>query len=397
MRFIKSWPDWLRQQIRTPRLSEEELKQHLVRLQRRLPQPVIWVFGKTQSGKTSIIRTLTGRTDAEIGDGFRPCTRTSRIYRFPEEEACLLQFLDTRGLGESGYDPREDLEQYESEAHLILVTVKAMDLALNPVLEPLERIHKVHPEWPILVVQTTLHEGYPHPEMDHPPYSTDLEDWKEAPELVRSLRQQQQLFSRFTQHFVWVDLTLPEDGFTPESLGEERLWEALETLVPEGVFGMLRSENETRQALSDFYSRRAAPHIWAHALLAGGAGALPLPLAALPLVFAIQFKMVRSIAQLSGQELRRQEVLEVLGGLGAGLALSAGGGELSKLVPAFGSAVGALSGAASTYALGKTFCIWLNYRKRGDRLEKKLLREIYQEQLNEGRQRLREYWEERGS
>src|SRR5262249_1966580 len=75
---------------------------------KRTPIPVFWLFGKTQSGKTSIIRFLTGADDAEIGRGFKPCTRFSREYRFPTEEAPLLIFLDTRGLEEPGYNADED-------------------------------------------------------------------------------------------------------------------------------------------------------------------------------------------------------------------------------------------------------------------------------------------------
>lgn len=40
----------------------EEVKQ-------RLPIPVFWLLGKTQSGKTSLIRALTGSNSAEIGNG----------------------------------------------------------------------------------------------------------------------------------------------------------------------------------------------------------------------------------------------------------------------------------------------------------------------------------------
>ena len=47
--------------------------------------PVVWLVGKVQSGKTSIIRALTQATDAEIGAGFRACTRTARVFDFPDE------------------------------------------------------------------------------------------------------------------------------------------------------------------------------------------------------------------------------------------------------------------------------------------------------------------------
>lgn len=49
----------------------------------RARAPVIWLLGMVGSGKSSIIRTLTGSSDAEVGTGYRPCTATARIYEFP--------------------------------------------------------------------------------------------------------------------------------------------------------------------------------------------------------------------------------------------------------------------------------------------------------------------------
>ena len=66
--------------------------------------PVVWLLGKVQSGKTSIIRALTQASDAEIGSGFRACTKTARVFDFPAE-APIIRFLDTRGLGEVGLRP----------------------------------------------------------------------------------------------------------------------------------------------------------------------------------------------------------------------------------------------------------------------------------------------------
>src|SRR6201999_124668 len=86
-----------------------DLDKTLAELRAKTPAPVFWLLGKTQSGKTSIIRHLTGAEDAAIGSGFRPCTRTSRLYQFPTADAPLLTFLDTRGVDEPGYDATEDL------------------------------------------------------------------------------------------------------------------------------------------------------------------------------------------------------------------------------------------------------------------------------------------------
>ena len=40
----------------TPRLTDEELRDTVARLRQGVPPPVVWLFGKVQSGKTSIIR-----------------------------------------------------------------------------------------------------------------------------------------------------------------------------------------------------------------------------------------------------------------------------------------------------------------------------------------------------
>src|SRR5437764_8683635 len=100
-----------------------QLQEEMDRLRKHEHVPVFWLFGKTQSGKTSIIKYLTGADAAEIGQGFRPCTRFSRLYEFPTAEAPLLTFLDTRGLDEPGYDPAEDLDRFNAQAHVVIVTV----------------------------------------------------------------------------------------------------------------------------------------------------------------------------------------------------------------------------------------------------------------------------------
>src|SRR5713226_8368599 len=98
--------------------KETKLQQRLENVRQRAPVPVFWLFGKTQSGKTSLIKFLTGADDAGIGQGFKPCTRFSREYHFPTAEASLLIFLDTRGMEEPGYDPRDDLARFDALAHV---------------------------------------------------------------------------------------------------------------------------------------------------------------------------------------------------------------------------------------------------------------------------------------
>jgi hypothetical protein len=84
----KDLRDTLADAVFKPRISEEKLAERVEAIKRRLPIPVIWLLDKAQSGKTSLIRALTGRDDTEIGNGFQPCTRTARLYDFPDTALC---------------------------------------------------------------------------------------------------------------------------------------------------------------------------------------------------------------------------------------------------------------------------------------------------------------------
>lgn len=164
-RFQRTWRrvrDWFRGEATVGAADLDTLRA-------KTPAPVLWLYGKTQSGKTSVVRFLTGAEDAEIGSGFRPCTRTSRKYPFPTPDAPVFTFLDTRGVDEPGYDPAEDLAAFDAEAHLLLVTCRITDFATGRVRETLKTIRDANPRRPVLLVLTCLHEAYP--QQQHPqPY-----------------------------------------------------------------------------------------------------------------------------------------------------------------------------------------------------------------------------------
>src|SRR5579871_2123018 len=87
LKRVKEWLSTLGRQA--------SIQEGLGKLRDKSPTPVLWLFGKTQTGKSSLVRYLTGALDAEIGEGFRPCTRHSRQFDFPTSETPLLRFLDT--------------------------------------------------------------------------------------------------------------------------------------------------------------------------------------------------------------------------------------------------------------------------------------------------------------
>lgn len=389
--------DWLQnvwRHVRAPRVSDERLNQRLEEIHRELPSPVFWLLGKAQSGKTSLIRALTGSERAEIGNGFRPCTRTAQIYPFPDEENCLVRFLDTRGLGEVAYDPAEDIRVFEKQAHCLVVVMKAMDHAQQSVLAAARAILKTHPEWPLLVVQTTLHEGYPTPGTPHVvpyPFAGDPLPPSVPADLARSLAAQRQCFAGLRARFVPVDFTLPEDGYEPQYYGLEALWEAVEEAVPLGLRAMLSEADAARRTLRDVYFRAAHPHILSHSIAAGLVAGVPVPMVDISLFLGIQGKLFHALASIYGQEMSAQRMGEITGALGVGFLVRWGGRELLKFIPGLGSAASALFAAASTYALGCTLCAYFSRLRDGDVPDPASLRRLYNEQYAEGRRRLREY------
>ncbi|BCU07605.1 YcjF family protein [Allochromatium tepidum] len=387
----------LTEALLNPRVDDGALESTLASARERLPLPLIWLIGKTQSGKTSIIRALTGSPAAEIGNGFQPCTRSSRIYDFPAE-APVVRFLDTRGLGEVDYDPEEDIRFGESLAHLLLVVMKAGDLDQEAVLEVVRAVRRRHPEWPLVIAQTTLHEGYPS-DFEHPqPYPFGTEPWPASlpPDLTRALRAQRDragdLPGRAPVRWVPVDLTLPEDGYAPADYGLEALWEAIDTLSTLPLRHLLGRDPD----VLDLFERAAHPHIVGYALAAAGVGALPVvDLAGVP---AIQAKMLQSLAALHAQTWDRRTILEFLGLLGTGVGIAYGtrmaGRTLIKLVPYLGQTLGAVWGAsasgATTFALGKAAAYYLRRRNLGLSTEARALRRVFADQITQGARLLRD-------
>ncbi len=380
----------LRDALLDPHVDSARLDQALHEAQARQPLPVLWLLGKTQAGKTSIIRALTGSEAAEIGNGFQPCTRTARFYDFPAE-APVVRFLDTRGLGEVAYDPAEDIQYCEARAHLVLGVVKAADIRQDEVFAVLRAIRRRHPDWPVLIAQTGLHELYP-PGGEHiVPYLYDQEPRPpQVPnDLSRALAEQRRRLGALPgspPQWVPVDLTQPEDGWEPVNYGLDALWSAIEQVSTLRLQALLRGDSSVRDA----YAQAAHPHIVGHALAAAGVGALPLvDLVGVP---TVQAKLLHALAHVYEQTWDRRSVSEFLGLLGAGVGVSYVtrllGREVVKLIPGWGQTVGAVWGATAsgttTFALGKAAAYYFAKRRAGKPVDAGRLRQIYADALIAG-------------
>jgi uncharacterized protein (DUF697 family) len=335
--------------------------------------PVVWLLGKVQSGKTSIIRELTQSGGAEIGSGFRACTRTARVFDFPAE-APIIRFLDTRGLGEAAYDPAEDIGFCEERSHLILAVVKALDLEQQAVLDVIRTVRRRHPDWPVVVAQTSLHEGYARGQ-HHPlpyPFGTTATVDALPRDLMRAIEHQRAVFRALPDGdeltFVPIDFTQTGDGFEPTDYGRDALVDALIAAAPSAVAAALAA---LPPAHADTAARKAGSHILGFALAAGASDAVPL--AGAVAVPVVQAAMLHQLAKLYGVEWDKRAYAEFAGALGTGtlvrVASTFGVRQLVKLIPVYGQTAGAAAAAAAsfaaTYAMGKAAVHFLTARQQG--------------------------------
>jgi len=317
-----------------------------------------------------------------------------------------VRFLDTRGLGEVDYDPSEDLAQCEDRSHLLIAVVRVADARPSALLEVLRDIRRRHPDWPLVIAQTTLHEAYPDSDGHLQPYPFDQEGWEnEAPdELRRLLLAQREYLGKALSgagpvRWVPIDFTLPDDDFDPPDYGVDALWSAIEEATSLGLEARLRAD----PAVSDVFARAAHPQIVGYSLAAAAVGALPM--VDLALVPSVQARMLFTLGRLYERPWDRRRSAEFLGLLGGGIASAYGlrmaGRSLFKLVPGWGQTLGAAWGATSsgalTFALGKAAGYYLYRSRAGHPVEARVLREVHARALERGRSLIRSSSKDRDS
>lgn len=365
------------------RPDDRQFQARLEDARKRAPAPVFWLFGRTQTGKTSIVKHLTGVDDAEIGSGFRPCTRFSREFPFPNAEAPLLTFLDTRGLDEPGYDPAEDLANFDDRAHVMVVTVKVLDHAQENLLRHLRTVRDAKPSRPVLLALTCLHEAYP--QQQHPtpyPFKDTLFPEGQPQELLRSIAAQQERFKGLVDDIVPIDLTRPEEGFAEPNYGGEELRQSILDHLPSAYRQSMLALDKVTHEFRDAAMRRAMPLILSYSTLAAGAGAIPVPFVDLLLLPGIQAKMVHALADVYGQQMTTQRFWEIASSLGSGVIARQAAREAAKFIPGIGVAAGAALAWGLTFALGRAFCQYFQSMHEGHIPDPTHLKRLFEEEIN---------------
>lgn len=122
-----------------------------------------------------------------------------------------------------------------------------------------------------------------------------------------------------------------------------------------------------------------------YSTLAAVAGAMPLPgigIIADLAVIAIQTKMVHDIGQHWGHNMDRAAIRAFIGGVAGSAGLRIAINNLSRFVPGWGSAVGATTSFAATYALG---IVAQRYFEAGRGLDESELKSLFAEASRRGR------------
>lgn len=360
--------------------ENEDSKESAQKLQREAQKsaPIFWLVGKTGAGKSSIVSTLTGDPSIALGEGFAPCTSTAAFYDFPPG-APLVRFLDTRGLEEVGYDPADDLAWCQDQAHVVIAVMSVSDPAQDRVIDIVGAVRRQHPNWPVVVAQTTLHHCYPlglrHPEHDHFT-GTDRDDvWTAIPDQLRAaLAHQRGLFAKVpgpAPIFVPLDFTRPDDGYNPQDFGVERLLEAISEAGLAALANLLR---QARDETSDDLHWNCHPLILGYAAAAAGGAAVPIPYVDFATIAVTNSLMLRALGGRYDVSWTAANLTQFFGAIGLGTlawwAVRYGLRELLKIIPVAGWAAGAALNCAAAFSLtagiGEAACVWLGYMKRGE-------------------------------
>ncbi|MDR9827792.1 DUF697 domain-containing protein [Vibrio sp. FNV 38] len=329
--------------------------------------PTLWLLGKTGAGKSSLIQTVTGESGVEVGNGFEPCTMTSSAYEYPQNYP-IIRFLDSRGLGEAGYEPDDDIKLLAESSHALVVVMKLGEVEQSSVLNALGLIRKNKKIKHLLLVHSAV--------LDH-----------EQAERERLIAFQHQAVTQVwgaSFDSVSVDFCMQ----TGEVFNQELLIEGLTQILP--VVGLMLDKGEHASLEEQNYHQLEKEVLW----YSGSASASDLiPAVGLVSVPAIQAKMLHSLANQYGVEWNKRAFSELIGTLGSSIAVQysvkLATRQIIKLIPGYGQTVGAITAAAmsfaTTYGLGRAACYYFYQKSMGEPITDEKMQSLYRQAMTKGK------------
>ena len=151
---------------------------------------------------------------------------------------------------------------------------------------------------------------------------------------------------------------------------------------------------------TDEKSRHADTIIRNHSVWSLGAGAIPLALADLAAVSAVQVDMIRSLCEVYEVDFNATKGKALVSSLTSAALARIGAASVVKMVPVAGTLVGSVTGGvlagASSYALGQAFKTHLSHGGTILDLDPERLKKVYREQFEKGKEKVKEWQSERG-
>jgi uncharacterized protein (DUF697 family)/GTP-binding protein EngB required for normal cell division len=373
-------------------VNDDQVAEILKTVRAELPTTEALLIGKPQAGKSSLVRGMTGVSAEIVGQGFRPHTQHTERYAYPSNDLPLIVFTDTVGLGDVNKDTQaiveellSDLQQDKQCAKVSILTVKINDFAIDALKQIARQLRQKYPSIPCLLAVTCLHEIYPPDAIDHPVYPPSVE------EIDRAFSALKEALSGLYDRAVLIDFTLEEDGYNPIFYGLEAFRDTLAELLPEAearaIYQLL--DRKAGDRLGNLYRDVGRRYILAFAIAAATLAAVPLPLATMPVLTALQVSMVTLLGQLYGQTLSPSQAGGVVSAIGGGFLAQAIGRELVKFLPGFGSVIAASWAAAYTLALGEGACVYFGDLMGGKKPDPEKIQSAMREAFQEAKEKFK--------
>ena len=389
---ILPWESLAKNTVRWFSVSDEQVAEILAEVRKELPTTEAWLIGKPQAGKSSLVRGLTGVSEAIIGQGFQPHTQHTERYAYPSDDLPLLIFTDTVGLGDIDRETETIIGELEAElqqeqkcARILILTVKINDFATDTLRQIAQKLRQKYPQIPCLLAVTCLHEIYPTELENHPPYPPDNS------EIQRALAEIKESFADLYDRIVLLDFTLEEDEYEPVFYGLEALRDNLAELLPKAEANTIHQllDREIGDKLGNLYRDTARRYLVAFSTMAATVAAVPLPFATMPVLTALQVSMVGLLGQLYGQTLSPSQAGGVVSAIAGGFLAQAIGRELIKFIPGLGSAIAASWAAAYTWALGEGACVYFGELMGGKKPDPQKIQSAMSEAFNAAKERFK--------